>query len=338
MISISDFLLLSPDIRKQLLTDFQQAHKSQLNRHLIKVKPDICCPFCNSKKFSHNGHSSSGKARFACKKCNRTFSETTGTPIHAIKKYESFFRFLNDMSEGYQTLHKMAEITGITVSTAFQWRHKILSAMNASLKKYDGITDFNTGVVPFSRKGLRIRGEDLNDSAIEANVLAVADYSNNSELTLLSIGRLKPADFTTELTEKLRGNAIVIAPWQRQVAEFSKSGNLGFTLFKPEKSYNRFDVRHADKLHKEMDTYVRKHMRGVSTKYLQAYSEWIDRIAGIRKVKTDFWNSLLKNQAAWGRYVNREATFSEFMKSRAEAEYVRALNREWKSAAKYAIN
>lgn len=338
MISISDFLNLSPDIRKQLLKDLQQAHKNQSNSQLVKVKPDISCPFCNSKKFSHNGHGSSGKARFICKKCNRTFSETTGTPIHAIKKHEQFFMFLNTMSEGYQTLHKMAEITGVTISTAFQWRHKVLSAMNASLKKYDGITDFNTGVVPFSRKGLRKSNLDLNDSAIGANVLAVADYSNHSEITLLSIGTLKPVDFTKELKEKLRGNAIVIAPWQRQVAEFSKTGNLGFTLFRPEKQYNRFDVRHADKLHTAMDNYVRKRMKGVSTKYLQAYSEWIDRIAGIRKVKADFWNALLKNQAAWGRYVNREAIFSTFMRSRAETEYVRALNREWKTAEKYAIN
>jgi len=338
MISISDFLNLSPDIRKQLLKDLQQAHKIQSNSQLVKVKPDISCPFCNSKKFSHNGHGSSGKARFICKKCNRTFSETTGTPIHAIKKQEHFFMFLNVMSEGYQTLHKMAEITGVTVSTAFQWRHKIMSAMNASLRKYDGITDFNTGVVPFSRKGLRKCSHDLNDSSIKANVLAVADYSNNSELTLLSIGTLKPMDFTNELAEKLRNNAIVITPWNRPVAEFSRTGNLGFTLFRPEKSYNRFDVRNADKLHAAMDNYVMKRMKGVSTKYLQAYSEWIDRIAGIRKVKADFWNALLKNQAAWGRYVNREAIFSTFMRSRAETEYVRALNREWKTAEKYAIN
>ena len=242
------------------------------------------------------------------------------------------------MSEGYQTLHKMAEIAGVVVSTAFEWRHKILSAMNASFSKYDGITDFNTDRVPFSRKGIRNSISDPNDSSIKANVLAVADYSNHSELTLLSIGVLKPVDFTKELKEKLGENAIVIAPWQRSVAEFSKAGNLGFTFFRPEKRYNKFDVRHADKLHKAMDDYIRRRMKGVSTKYLQSYSEWIDRIAGLRKVKSDFWDTLMKNQAAWGRYVNREAIFCKFMKYRAENDYVRALNRDWKSANKFSIN
>lgn len=210
--------------------------------------------------------------------------------------------------------------------------------MNASMKKYDGITDFNPGLVAFSRKGLKNHKQNSKESSLSANVLAVADYSDNSELTLLSVGSLRPVDFPAALDEKLKGNAIVIAPWNRPVFEFSKTKNLGFTLFKPELPFNRFDVRQADKLHKELDTYIRKSMRGVSTKYLQAYSMWIIRIAGIKKSKQDDWTTMLQNQSAWGRYVNREELFMSFMKSRADAEYIRASGREWKSAGKYVVN
>lgn len=335
MISVSEFIALPPDSRRLLLKQLQSAHKGQISNCLRIDKPDIACPFCKSRKFSNNGFSPSGKARYVCVKCQRTFSETTGTPLHALKKQEQFFKFLDVMSGGYQTLRKMADTVGVTTATAFQWRHKILNAMNPSKIKYEGITDFNTKVVSFSRKGLRTDIQVTDDVSIGANVLAVADYSNNSELTLLSIGALSHTDFSSELTEKLRGEAIVIAPWKLQVAEFSRSSLLGFTLFRPERQYNKFDVRQADKLHNEMDKYVRKQMRGVSTKYLQVYSEWIDRLAGIRKVRKEFWALLLKNQMAWGRYVNREFHFSEFMKSRAEAVYVKALNREWKSAMNY---
>jgi len=210
--------------------------------------------------------------------------------------------------------------------------------MVATPVKYDGITDLNSGQVPFSRKGLKPVYAPCEKADYKTNVLAVGDYSAHSELTVISVGDLKVSDFPSELYQKLSGNAIVIAPWKKQIAEYSKAVKIGFTLFRPGMKSNRFDVRQADKLHDGLNQYLLKQMRGVSTKYLHEYSEWVDRIASIKKRRKESWKILLKNQFAWGRYVNREEFYRKFMQTKSEADYIKSLHREWKTAGKYDIS
>ncbi len=338
MFSLNEFSNLPQKAQKQLINSLKFAYKSHFAPPEKPALPNVICPACSSKKISRNGKSPSGKERYLCNTCHRSFSETTGTPVHAIKNVEKFYRFFDEMCRGYRTLNQMSRIIGISVSTAFEWRHKILNAMVAVSKKYDGITDLNPGVVPFSRKGLKSVQDKCDKYDYKTNILAVGDYRENSELTVLSVGDLKASHFPSELYEKLSGNAIVIAPWKRQLTEYSKAVKIGFTLFRPDLKNNRFDVRQADKLHAGLNHYVRKQMRGVSTKYLHEYSEWVDRISGVKKRSMESWKMLLKNQFAWGRYVNREDFYRKFMQTKSEADYIKSLNREWKTAGKYDIS
>jgi len=331
------FKNLPSHLRKKIIAELQNVHKTLNTSSISKIKPAINCPFCNSSNFSHNGSSVSCKPRFKCKKCKKTFSETTGTPIHAIKKQKEFFVFFKHMSSGYQTLHNMAENTGIAVSTAFEWRHKILSAFNEPIHKYEGITDFNTDEFSFSRKGIRNEKSKTKENSAKSNVLAIADYSNHSQLTLLSVGNLSSIDFPENLVEKIKNGAIVLAPFKIPLVKFSNSKKLGFTLFRPDNKYNKFDVRNADKLHEGINNYIRKKMKGVSTKYFQSYLEWVDKIIGLKKTSVDYWNSLLKNNLAWGRYVNREVIFCNFIKSKTEIQYEISLKRSWKTANKFLL-
>ncbi|MPM05638.1 hypothetical protein SDC9_51928 [bioreactor metagenome] len=337
MISTEDFLSLSVSARTKLLSQLQNAHKRSYANHHTRTKPKINCPFCNSPDFSLNGYSPSGKERFLCKSCNHSFAITTGTPIHAIKKPEKFLKYFNIMSCGYKPLKNMAEETGISLSAAFEWRHKILCAMESMNENYVGITDFRQSEMPFSRKGLKNTEEINENKQFITNVLAVADYRNHNEITVLSVGKLKMADFPDEIQHKLFTQAIVLAPWHKVVSDFFRAGKSSYTLFRPEKPYNRFDVRNADKLHDAMNTYIKQRMKGVSTKYLQTYSAWVERIAGFNKRNTNDWAVLIKNQMAWGRYANQEDSFRYFIENKADIVYKRSFNRNWKTAENFRI-
>ena len=66
-----------------------------------------------------------GRQRYQCVKCNRTFCDVTNTPMYRTRYPDKWPNYLRCMSQGY-SLQKSAELVGISLSTSFEWRHKIL--------------------------------------------------------------------------------------------------------------------------------------------------------------------------------------------------------------------
>jgi transposase-like protein len=85
------------------------------------------CPRCGSGSFIKHGKTSLGRQRYRCRECRKTFSETTGTPfMYSKKTLDDWASYLFCM-EGGLTLRKISGLLGMNLSTAFAWRHKILS-------------------------------------------------------------------------------------------------------------------------------------------------------------------------------------------------------------------
>lgn len=85
------------------------------------------CPHCGSRNFVRNGRTGLGRQRYLCRNCRRTFSETTGTPFMYSKKTPRVWASYLFCMEGGLTLREISKILRINLSTAFSWRHKILS-------------------------------------------------------------------------------------------------------------------------------------------------------------------------------------------------------------------
>ncbi len=86
----------------------------------------LSCPRCSSQSFRKHGHCL-GIQRYRCKKCGRCFKETINTPLHWIHNKPKMVQYAATLPEHF-SIRKTATMIGISVSTSFAWRHKILSS------------------------------------------------------------------------------------------------------------------------------------------------------------------------------------------------------------------
>ena len=126
----------------------QKIMLKELSRKKAKpsAKPVIIvvsqCPYCASSDMSKNGHRD-GQQRFKCKNCGKVFSGKTGSVYHGIQERKKFDKYFKLMNQEYLPLTKMAKTIGISVQTAFDWRHKILCGLKSSPKTFKGITEID---------------------------------------------------------------------------------------------------------------------------------------------------------------------------------------------------
>lgn len=96
----------------------------------IRFKDGRRCPRCSCPRVHRHG-SFSGRQRYLCTGCRRTFSDTTGTPAAYIKKLHLWPAYGWGMEEG-ESLRAAADRLGVHPSTAFRWRHLVLDALRAA--------------------------------------------------------------------------------------------------------------------------------------------------------------------------------------------------------------
>jgi transposase-like protein len=111
------------------------------------------CPHCKSTRTRKNGHQY-GVQRFVCNDCKKNFRVSTGSVTAHLKKKELLKVYIPNMLAGY-SLEKCAKLTGISKQTAFDWRHKILSALGKFQKEQmlSGICESDDVFIEFSEKG-----------------------------------------------------------------------------------------------------------------------------------------------------------------------------------------
>jgi hypothetical protein len=103
----------------------------------------------------------SGRQRYRCTSCLRTFSDLTGTHLARLRHLGAWTAFLQAHLERH-SVRATAVRCGIHRDTAFRWRHRLLAAVKAQhWQEFEGRGDRVLAVaeflVPYSRKGQAIR-------------------------------------------------------------------------------------------------------------------------------------------------------------------------------------
>lgn len=124
----------------------------------------LVCVHCRSAAIIRWG-GFAGRQRYRCHSCRRTFSDLTRTTFAYTKKIGQWPHYLVLMRQG-RTLRECAQQLELHVSTAFRWRHAVLTPMRiADPAVLTGTVELKEILFAHSRKGSRGLHEPRNRGA-----------------------------------------------------------------------------------------------------------------------------------------------------------------------------
>ncbi|GAB3538401.1 IS1595-like element ISSsu9 family transposase [Pontibacter brevis] len=281
------------------------------------------CPACGSVSVVRYGYLQN-RTRFQCKDCKKTFTDLTGTAISYIKKKHLWEQYITLMVEG-NSLREIASKMDISLKTAFDWRHKILTAFEELSKtKFNGIVEVDDVWFLKSekgRKGLtkpRKRGgtNRRGDNSDQAKVLFSVDRSKNIDLTVACMGRLKRKDLDRILRNRVSADSnIICSDKHPSIKSFAKThGFTHYRIHASKKQYSVGKIYHVNNLNnlaKRFKDYIKK-FNGVATKYLQSYLNLFKFIELFKKQKgmvSELYHASLSDKLTLGRYSNIEGRY-----------------------------
>jgi len=99
----------------------------------------VSCIYCGGNKVLRDGRYKQ-RQHYICTSCKRTFNDFTRIPLAGTRCQERMIEYFDLLAKGFM-LKQTAEALKISMSTAFYWRHKILSAF------CENDFDFLSGIV-----------------------------------------------------------------------------------------------------------------------------------------------------------------------------------------------
>ncbi len=271
---------LSSGEQNQLLLNLPKLNKKEVP---IKESSKITkCPYCKQTKIFKDGKPK-GSQRYKCKSCNRNFSSTTGKVFSGLKKKSTFLEYKSIIiKEGLLPLKQMSLRLGISIQTSFDWRHKILSSLNRESEDFEGITEIDDLWFLYSQKGRkglkysRKRGgsKRKGDNNFQVKLLATMDRKQSTDLSVVRIGRLKSSDIKRKVGKKISKTAILVSDKHSSISAFAKRNNIEHINFKASDHLadSEHPVQTVNNLASRIKGKLNHTLRGVSTKYLQNYS------------------------------------------------------------------
>jgi transposase-like protein len=290
---------------------------------LVEDAPIISCPHCGSKLFVKNGKRGVIQ-NYKCKSCCKIFTFKTGTPFHKIQKMDKFEAYRALMMEGYYPLQKLATKVGISIQTAFDWRHKILTGVTDKEKKFEGITEIDDIWFLYSQKGRkgldysRKRGgrKGAGDNDFQAKLLVASDRKSTTDLSVAKIGRLSKSDIQRKISGRFAQDCILVSDKHRSIASFAQAEGIKHISFKADQhtAGGEYHIQNVNNLAARLKGTINHSLKGVSTKYLQSYANWVYLIsAKLTKAEVDIL--IIRNKKAWDVHKNREAIYKWFIEN-----------------------
>jgi hypothetical protein len=243
------------------------------------------------------------------------------------------------MTNGYVSLKEMSDKLNVSIPTAFEWRHKILSGMKNNPSQFDGTVELQSIELAFSRKGLRVKNI-LKRNGATVKMLIVADSNNSVALHLSKIGKLILDDISDVLKEKLSSASQIVSPFSEVFLQFKKvNQQMPITLHSHDRHRLCEKTPQTNMLASQLKNWIYLSMRGVSTKYLTNYAHWFGHINELAKniSYSAVDQNLKSNKFAWALYAAREKIYHRFMLHKAEEEYVCSFAKEWKTAGEMCL-
>lgn len=214
-----------------------------------KAKNGLCCVHSTASNVVRfgtfevkNGLKTVKRQRYRCKNCQKTFTESTATPIYRTRKSNRWLEFIECMLSGL-SLHEFAKkMKGISHTTLFFWRHKILSALSQiKINSFEEIVEMDETYFLYSEKGKRKiagrkprkRGGKSQFRGIsheQVCVLVARDRTKNTFVGLLGRGRITKKQLDKAIGDKLNSSTVLCTDAWRAFKTYAN--DKGFTHYR----------------------------------------------------------------------------------------------------------
>lgn len=212
------------------------------------------------------------------------------------------------MKEGL-TLRQSAARVDISLQTAFNWRHKILSSLSdMESDHFTGIVEADETYLRYSEKGKRIlnrkarkRGNDGSklEKENKLGVLVTADRNGHKLARVVGRSTMRKEALAEALGGKIDKSAIFCTDSYKVYVGLAKKEGLNHKavthLGRPIQKNKAYHIQTVNNLHKELRNHLRR-FNGVSSKYLQNYLYWFiaktNKMSGNEKLRLWLWLSI----------------------------------------------
>lgn len=275
------------------------------------------CPNCESKEIRGNGKLK-GMQRYVCKECRKNFSQSTGKFWFALKKRDLISQYMYYLISGY-SIRKCAALTGISIQTSFDWRHKLLTSFNsASTEGFRGIIEQNELYFQYSEKGKRKLEKplisEIQESSINGNkvaVIATCDRSGTEDLRVITKGDILSEDILSTLEGRVRRAGVIISNSAKSNHELIATLQLELrhseTNKRQRKAEEIYHMQNVNNMNSRLLNFLSS-FRGVATKYLQNYLNWflmLDKIRHSTQKIATLARVAMSGNRAWYDFQNK---------------------------------
>jgi transposase-like protein len=241
------------------------------------------CPRCRHAAVTRWG-SFSGRQRYRCSGCRRTFSDLTATPAAYLKKLG---RFATTTTPAVLELsiRRAADILQVSRDTAFRWRHLICGALEkTSPVTLEGWIELAHFQLAESRKGQKVEGR----APRRRGVWPLVGYGGRRvsvQVAADRVGHVLAAPFAGEphgrawldlLESRLRGPVVLLAAIGPLGRYGSLARRIGVPYLDTRTQHGRSTLEHVETA-RAFATRFRawlRRFRGVASSYLGNYLAW----------------------------------------------------------------
>ena len=253
------------------------------------------CPYCGSKHIVKNGHSIRTKRqKYLCRDCGEDFCATTSSFFHHSRiGYYTWITFIACEIVGL-SLRDEAQITGRSVTTCFNMRHKLYDALRdyQGSQKQEGLCEIDATYTSINLKGQKHnmprfskkRGKHKPDPkhpnlrGISHHKICMITSIDENDHILFKIAGLGPETF--DMYNKYKSHfskgAVLVCDDRTCIKSFAKENGLSTDVIPSGafKSASGNTVATLNQLHQSFSELIRK-KHGVSTRHLQGYIDWL---------------------------------------------------------------
>jgi len=288
LVQILETLNATEKIELLALLKSQEEPKVDLKSIRQEVAKDsaITCPKCQSQSIVGQGQYRNRK-RYMCKDCNSTFNEMSGTVMAGLKKPDKFQQSVELLIDSI-SIRKVAIKLGISMHTAFDWRHKVLSGLTSvASTKMEGLVECDVKQMSISQKGdkhlnrpLYKRPSDRKTKRGVSNdkisIVVSTDRKGNSQMQVAKVGRIDRDSLERTVGLLIDKDNILCSDSHPSIIAWAKEKHIEHHTFIANKQKIKdkvYHVQYVNSLDSLLERWLIKFF-GISSKYLQNYLSW----------------------------------------------------------------